>query len=135
MNIEVRYLSKSGNTKKVADAIASELGVLAQPITREVSKNTDILFIGGALYWAGIDSDLKKFIMNLDSTVKKVAVFSTASIAKSAYPEMKKLLEARGIKVSSDEFHCRGEFMKLHKNRPNQEDLILAKKFARDIVK
>lgn len=44
MNIEVRYLSKSGNTKKVAEAIAKALNVAAKPITENVNRDTDILF-------------------------------------------------------------------------------------------
>ncbi|AMJ39947.1 hypothetical protein [Anaerotignum propionicum] len=32
MNIEVRYYSKSGNTKKIADAIAKQAGISAKPI-------------------------------------------------------------------------------------------------------
>jgi flavodoxin len=135
MNIKVRYFSKSGNTKKVAEAISEELGVSAEPISKGISGDTDILFLGGAVYWAGVDNELKKFILNLDNSVKKVAIFSTASIVKSAYPEIKKLLEARNIKVFDAEFHCRGEFLKLHKERPNAEDLKLAREFARKIIK
>ena len=75
MNIQVRYLSKSGNTKKVAEAIAEEVGIIAQSITEKDSKDIDILFLGGAIYWAGVDSELKKFILGLDKSVKKVAIF------------------------------------------------------------
>jgi flavodoxin len=135
MNIEVRYYSKSGNTKKVADAIGDEVGVSAESIEKRLSGETNILFLGGALYWAGIDNELKNFINNLDSSVKKVAIFSTASIAKSAYGEIRKMLEAKKIYVYDNEFHCRGEFKLLHKGRPNADDLSLAKKFARSIIK
>lgn len=74
MNIEVRYLSKSGNTKKLADAIARELGITAKPITQAVPTNTDILFLGGAVYWGGINGELKDFIKTLGGKVKKTAV-------------------------------------------------------------
>lgn len=135
MKIEVRYLSKSGNTEKVAQAIAKEVGVIAEPITKGISKNTDILFLGGAVYWAGIDSELKNFILSLDSNVKKVAIFSTTAIVKSAYPEMSKLLKSKNILICDTEFHCKGKFSKFHKERPNAEDLTLAKQFARQILK
>lgn len=135
MNIQVRYLSKSGNTKKVAEAIADELGVLAEPITKGISGEVDILFLGGAIYWAGVDNDLKKFILNLDSSVKKVAIFSTTAITKSAYEDIKKLFKTKDIQVMEKEFHCRGEFSKFHRGRPNTEDLKLAAEFAREIVK
>lgn len=130
MNIEVRYLSKSGNTKKVADAIAEELGVTSKPIAAEIPANTDLLFLGGAVYAAGVDKQLKQFIHSLSGKTKKVAIFSTAAVLPSAYPQMKKLLDAEEIKVAADEFHCRGEFLKLHSGHPNANDLTKAKQFA-----
>lgn len=135
MNIEVRYLSKSGNTKKIADAIAAELGITAKPITESIPSNTDLLFLGGAVYAAGIDKQLKQFIHTLPEKTKEAAIFSTAAILPSAYPQMKKLLEAEGIKVAKEEFHCRGEFMKLHSGRPDGDDLTKAKQFARKFIK
>ncbi len=135
MNIEVRYLSKSGNTRKLADAIAGELGVTAKLIAQAVPANTDILFLGGAVYWGGIDGELKKFITTLGGKVKKVAVFSTAALVPSAYPQMKKLIKAQKLNVLESEFHCRGEFMKIHNGHPNSEDLNLARQFAQDMVK
>lgn len=135
MNIEVRYLSKSGNTKKLADAIAGELGISAKPITQVVPANTDILFLGGAVYWGGVDGELKRFITTLGGKVKKVAVFSTAAVVPSAYPQMKKLIKAQRLNVLEREFHCRGEFMKIHGGHPNAEDLQLAKQFAQETIK
>jgi flavodoxin len=132
MNIEDRYLSKSGNTEKIAKAIAEEIGVAAEPITKVISKETDILFLGGAVYYSGIDSKLKDFIASLDNNnVKEVVVFSTAAVIASGYSQMKKLLKKKGIKVSDKEFHCRGEFLMSHKGRPNEDDIKSAKKFAR----
>jgi flavodoxin len=135
MNIEVRYLSKSGNTKKLAEAIAQEVGVKAKGITEKVTANTDILFLGGAVYAAGIDNELKEFIKGLDGRIKKVAVFSTAAIKASAYPQMKKYLVAKNLNVLEDEFHCRGKFLKIHSARPNEKDLVEAKAFAKRVIK
>lgn len=135
MHIEVRYLSKSGNTKKLADAIARALGVEAKSITQAVPPNTDILFLGGAVYWGGVDKELKKFITTLEGRALKVAVFSTAAIAPSAHPQMKKLINQQHVTVIEREFHCRGEFMKIHNGHPDSEDLNLAKQFAQNVVK
>lgn len=135
MNIEVRYLSKSGNTKKLADAIAGELGITAKPITQAVPANTDILFLGGAVYWGGVDGELKKFIASLGGRAKKVAVFSTAAIVPSAYPQMKNLIKAQRLNVLEHEFHCRGAFSKIHSGHPNTEDLRLAREFAQETIK
>jgi flavodoxin len=133
MKNEVRYLSKSGNTKKVADAIAGAVGVSAKPISESVPTDTELLFLGGAVYAFGIDDELKKFIATIPAGVKCVAIFSTTAVVKSAFPHIKKLLEERGIAVSSEEFHCRGEFKFMHKGRPNAEDLKSAADFAKRV--
>ena len=44
MSFAVRYYTKTGNTKRLADAIAKELGVEALPISEPVTEKVDILF-------------------------------------------------------------------------------------------
>ncbi|WP_449516086.1 hypothetical protein [Clostridium sp.] len=44
-------------------------------------------------------------------------------------------MKSKYILVFEEEFHCRSKFSKFHKERPNSEDLALAKEFARQIVK
>ena len=39
-----------------------------------------------------------------------------------------------GIPLSEREFHCMGSFKALHKGRPNAEDLMAVRAFARDVV-
>jgi flavodoxin len=139
MTIAVRYLSRTGNTEKVAGAIAQALGVQAQalddPAGYIIEEETNILFLGAAVYAFSIDSLVKAFIQRLDSKlVKKVAVFSTAAAVKSAYPHIKKLLDAKGIPVFDENFHCRGRFKFAYKDRPNAEDLKQAAAFARSIA-
>jgi flavodoxin len=134
MNIEVRYLSKSGNTQKVAEAIAEKLQVSAKPITEPIGPDTDILFLGGAVYAFGIDDELKAFIAGLPGGIKKVAVFSTTAVVKSAYSHIRKLLDEKGVPVAEKDFHCRGEFTFMHKQRPNGDDLQRAGEFALEIA-
>ena len=53
MNCAVRYYSRSGNTKLVADAIAKAAGVKAvstDSSEAQICEPVDVLFIGGALY-------------------------------------------------------------------------------------
>ena len=62
MNIAVRYYSRSGNTKAVADAIAAAAQVQAVSVDQDdaaITEPVDVLFIGGALYAYGLDSSLK----------------------------------------------------------------------------
>ncbi len=135
MKIEVRYYSKTGNTKKLAEAIAMEAGVKAKTVEEPITGETDILFLGSSVYAAGVDAEVKKFINTLDSKVKKVVAFSTAALLPSTYSQIKKLLGAQGITVANEEFHCRGEFKVMHKGRPNNDDIMNAKKFVRTVIK
>ncbi len=81
MNIAVRYYSRSGNTKLLAEAIAKGANVSAISVDKEESKikeEVDVLFVGGALYAYGLDKNLKQYLENLDeSKIKKAVVFST----------------------------------------------------------
>ncbi|GHU57490.1 hypothetical protein AGMMS49975_23170 [Clostridia bacterium] len=136
MKIAVRYLSKSGNTKKIAEIIATAVGVTALPISDGLNDSVDLLFLGGALYAFGIDDELKEFIKKLQhEQVKGVVVFSTTAVVKSAYPHIKKALAERGIATLGKEFHCRGQFSITHKNRPNEQDCESAREFAKQFVK
>jgi hypothetical protein len=81
-----------------------------------------------------VDTQMKNFIQGLDGKIKNVVVFSTTAIISSAYPEMSKLLNKKGIPVDKREFHCKGKFTIMHKERPNKKDLEDARQFAKSIV-
>ncbi len=135
MNVQVRYLSKSGNTKKLADAIAKAAGVTSQVVVNGSNEEADILFLGASVYWNGIDGKVKTYIDQLDaSKVKEVVVFSTSAMAERAFPDIKKRLEARGIKVANENFYCRGKFLHLHKDRPNAQDLSEVATFTQNVL-
>jgi flavodoxin len=131
MNIEVRYFSRSGNTKKLADAVANAVGTEAKDCSEPLTGTVDLLFLGGSVYGGGLDGSLKQFIEGLDaSTVKRVAVFATSAIVRMPEKEAEELLRGKGITVSNYSFHCRGSFLIMHKGRPNDEDLTGAATFA-----
>ena len=86
MKIQVRYYSRSGNTKALAEAIAKGVNTKAIAINDKnssIQDKVDILFIGGALYAYELDNKLKEYIANLDANkVSKAIVFSTSWISK-----------------------------------------------------
>ena len=55
MKVEVRYFTRTGNTKKLADAISEALGVKAETVDAPLSEKADILFLGSSVYAAGVD--------------------------------------------------------------------------------
>ncbi|MDR1440712.1 MAG: flavodoxin [Clostridiales bacterium] len=135
MEIAVRYCSRSGNTRKLAEAIGKAVNSPAREVGAALEGPVDLLFLGGALYGFDVDDALKEFIGGLTpDKVKKAAVFSTAAVAASAYPQIKKRLEARKIPVSGREFHCRGKFTLMHASRPNEKDCAGAGEFARGVA-
>ncbi len=133
--IAVRYFSKSGNTKKLADEIAKTVGCEAKQIPTPIDGNIDILFLGASVYWGGISSEVKAYIQTLDKgNIGKVVVFSTSALAERAFPQMQKKLQDKSIPVENKNFYCRGAFTALHKGHPNQDDVKAAKKFAEEIM-
>lgn len=46
MKIAVRYYTKTGNTKRMAEAVAKAVGVEALPISTPITEPVDILFLG-----------------------------------------------------------------------------------------
>ncbi|MBR0136206.1 MAG: hypothetical protein IJM18_08390 [Clostridia bacterium] len=69
MNVAVRYYSKLGNTKRIAEAIAKGAGVTAVSITEETAldKPVDLLFIGGAPYANVMAPELRAYAEGLDA--------------------------------------------------------------------
>ena len=67
--IAVRYFSKSGNTRQIAEAVAEGAGVKAVSITDEptLSQRADILFLGGAPYANIMAPELKAYAGKADT--------------------------------------------------------------------
>lgn len=131
----VRYYTKTGNTKRLAEAIADELGVEALPISVPVNAKVDILFLGNSYYAFNIDPEVSKFVSSLDrKNVGKIINFGSAAMMKSTYKKVRAVAEKNGINVSDDEFHCKGEYKGLNKGRPNEDDIKSARDFARKIM-
>ncbi len=131
----VIYASRGGNTEKLAGAIARGAGARAVPADQfQLSDTADILFVGASIYAGAIDGRLRDFLKDLQpSQVGSVAVFGTAAGPKSALPEIKSILEPKGIPVLEEAFQCRGSFLVANRGRPNDEDLKRAEAFARKL--
>lgn len=134
MKIAIRYYTKTGNTKKLAEAIGSAINVEAKTIDEPLTENVDILFLGSAVYAAGIDKKVKDFIESINVNVGEVVNFSSAALIESTYKQVKKQVEAKGLKMSENEFHCRGAFKFVHRGRPNEDDLKDVQEFAKRII-
>lgn len=136
MKINVRYTSRTGNTKKLADAIGNELDINAKTASTPLDEYTDILFLGSALYALQLDTEMINFIKTLSpDTVGKIYCFSTTSLLQSSYNTLSKALLKQGLKLEKLEFHCRGKFGALYAERPNKTDIKNVKIFAKKAIK
>ncbi len=131
MKYAVRFYTKTGNTKRLAQAIAKELGVEALPLTSPITEPVDILFLGNSYYAFTIDPEVRKFIASLSKDkVGKIVNFGSAALLNSTYKKVKAEAERVGIPMDEKEFHCKGEFKMLHKGKPDDNDLRAAAEFA-----
>ncbi len=134
MKIAVRYYSRGGNTKKIAEAIAEAVGVEAKTVSEPLAEDVDLLFLGSAPYAFDVDDEVKKFIGGIQVSVGKVVNFSTSAAVKSTRKYVETLLAEKKIPVAKEEFSCRGAFAMLHKGRPNEADQKAAADFAKKIL-
>lgn len=136
MTYAVRYYTQTGNTKRLAEAIAEELGVQALPISAPITEKVDVLFLGNSYYAFTIAPEVREFVAGLEkANVGKIINFGTAAMMNSTYKKVRSVAATKGIPVLDREFHCKGEFKGMNKGRPNEDDLKAARVFARSIRK
>ncbi|MBR6186097.1 MAG: flavodoxin [Clostridia bacterium] len=135
MKAAVRYYTKTGNTKRLAEAVADALNVEALPLSAPVTEPVDVLFLGNSYYAFTIDPEVRQFIRSLDKTkVGRIVNFGSAAMMNSTWKKVKAEADKAGIPMEEREFHCKGEFKGIHKGKPDAEDLKAAAAFARSIV-
>jgi flavodoxin len=130
---QVLFYSNGGNTRKLADAIAEELGVKAADIkSASIDSQAGIIFLGSGCYGSKPGEEMMKFIEKHDFSGRKVAVFGTSGgNAGMEVDLMAASLMRKGATVLGN-YHCKGKaFLLFNIGHPNQEDLEGARKFAR----
>ena len=135
MKTAVRYYTKTGNTKRLAEAVAEAVGTEALSISVPVEEYVDILFLGNSYYAFSIDPEVRDFIRSLDSSkIGRIVNFGSAAMLNSTWKKVKAEADKAGIAMDEREFHCKGEFKGVHKGRPNEEDLKAVAEFAKKIT-
>ena len=132
---EVIYYSLTGNTRKVADAIAGELGVEAKNIrTVNTVPQDAFIFLGSGYYGAVLVKEISEFIERNKLQGRKVALFGTSGFGwERELSIMEKQISGKGVKVVG-RFNCFGRFAAVKRGHPNLEELELARIFARNIA-
>lgn len=101
MKIAVRYQSRGGNTRAVAEVIAKVSGTKSEPIDSPLDEKVDLLFLGGGVYGWDADPQLKEYLEKLDSKkIGQIVAFSTAGAMKKAISRIIEYANKSGIKVN-----------------------------------
>ena len=98
---QVLFFSRGGNTRKLADAIAGELGVKAVDVkTAAIAPGDGVVFLGSGCYASKPDKAMINFIRRSDFAGRKVAVFGTSASGRgSEVRAMEEALKQKGVKV------------------------------------
>lgn len=131
MKIAVRYFSKFGHSKQMADVVGEVLGVKPESTDVLISEPIDTLYVGSGVMIGKISNNMAEFLSSLrPEKVKRVVCFGSSAIISSPVPQMRKLLEANGINVDERSFTCRGSMGPIHAGHPNKKDLADLKAFT-----
>ena len=135
MKTEVRYFSKGGNTRRLAEAVAKALNVEAQGVDQPMSGKADVVFLCASVYGGMPDKSVTTFVKQNARDIGKLMVLSTSASGKSTHGRLKAAAEDMGVTVSDAYFHCPGAWTLFHKGRPNAQDCQQAAAFALAQVK
>lgn len=135
MTAAIRYYTRSGNTAKLAQAVADAVGVPAETVESPLAEKTDTLFLGCSYYAFDMDPQVKQFVAQNKDKIGRIVLFGTSAMMKSMKKPMEKVLKGTGIQLADAEFHCHGTFGPMHKGHPDAEDLRAAAAFAKANVK
>lgn len=136
MNIVLVYFSRSGNTRKIAEAIAEELEITPLDVKKESPNinNAELLIVGSGTYGDKPGKEMVSFLENLNAvTDKRAALFSTcAGDASKMMATMKEIIINKGFTIV-DCFSCFGKFTLVKRGHPTDDELNHAKEFAKKL--
>ena len=135
MRVEVRYFTRNGGTKKLAEAIAKAVDAEAKTVDTPLEKYADVVFLGASVYGGKPDPSVVKFIADNARSIGKIVVFGSACTGKSTFPAIKSAAAGQAVKTAEMFFQCKGQFWFFNKNRPNDQDCADAAEFAKKQVK
>ena len=124
MKTAIRYYSKFGHTTKMANIVGELTNTRPELATVRLEEPVDTLYLGSGVFLGKVDNSIVELINTLTpDMVKRVVCIGSSAIIKSPVPQMREMLQARGITVSEQEFTCRGSMGPIHMGHPNKQDL------------
>ncbi|MBF7095706.1 flavodoxin domain-containing protein [Alkalibacter mobilis] len=133
MKTNVVFYSKTGHSRKIAEAIGKELNVTPKSIKPELQlEETDLLFLVGGIYGGKCSPEIVQFASELTNNKIVNAVLVTSCMSnKQGQDEVRKTLEKNGINVFKNEYICKGSFLFFGMGHPSIEEVENAALFAK----
>jgi len=136
MDIQLIYATKTGHSKKIASAIAEELGIKSSNVSDQPKlEEVDLLFIVGGIYGGKSLPRMIDFINTLNNRQVKKAVLITSCLSKkTGQTEIRKILSQKNIELLDKEFICQGNFLFFGMGHPNKTDIDDAIRFSKNVA-
>ena len=146
MKTLVLYSTKTGNTQKIAQAIASEINAeiiqVANPApTSDVDLTEyDLIFVGTGIRAGNPFPELVSYLNTIDlQEPKTFAIFLTWGGAgktnEKVSGKIRTILESKNQNVLDGFFSSYGKWNMRKSSRPNENDITAAKTWAQDTIK
>lgn len=135
MKTVIRYYSKFGHSKQMAEAIEEIVGAKAATVAEPLSEPVETLVLGAGVFLGKVNGAVIDFINTLTpEQVKCVVLFGSCAIIESPVPQMRKALESRGIKVCDKSFTCKGSMGPVHSGHPDAQDIEAFRQFVQSTI-
>ena len=135
MKTAIRYYSKFGHSRQMAEAIEEIVGTKAATVAEPLSEPVETLVLGAGVFLGKVNGAVIDFINTLTpEQVKCVVLFGSCAIIESPVPQMRKALEAHGIKVCDKSFTCKGSMGPVHSGHPDAQDIEAFRQFVQSTI-
>lgn len=128
MKAAIRYFSRGGHVKAMAEALARGTGVDAKSIDEpdaKIDEHIDLLFIGGALYNFQLAKELKSYLEDLpEGLIDEAICFGSSWLTRRPVFLIQDYLKKKNIKISKQAIWSR--------NKPNDDMIGVIEYFAQN---
>lgn len=135
MNIKLVYYTKTGHSKKIAEAVGKALSLEPHNIADDPKIfGTDLLFIVGGIYNGVSAGEMIQFGEKLrPAMAQHVAIITSSAFRKDTQQQLSMTLKSNYIEVIG-ECMVRGAFTVISMGHPNKEDYNTAIEFANNLI-
>ena len=104
MKAAIRYYSRGGHVKAMAEALSRGTGVEAISVDEpgaEITEHLDLLFLGGALYNFALDRTFREYLESLpEGMIDEVVCFGSSWLTRRPIFLIQDVVKAKGIKIN-----------------------------------